>query len=120
MGYIWPEWFKEKYSHYLNFDSCLSSKHEAKTYTEPLNELIDDVSKVMDERASNFDTEFILVWLHEDGAITQVILRHTPDNVKRVFIFDPTGWQIANTRIVGESTYESICPNTRIIHRFIG
>ena len=66
----WPSWIIEKYKDCINFNECLSSKIEGKTYMT-LEDLPADIQKAINWN-DRFRKSFTLVWLHECGGISRV------------------------------------------------
>lgn len=76
----WPDWLKEKYKDSINFNSCASSKKEAKFYGIWSN-LIQDFHKALHD--INFFNEYLdSVHLH-----LTVLILHECDGVTRYQLY---------------------------------
>lgn len=82
----WPEWFKEKYDGWINFNGCISSTTEGKTYGV-FSSLAEDIQKALKEAKAELSLGFVLIFLHECGGITRYEIH--PD---RINISEPSGW----------------------------
>jgi hypothetical protein len=72
-GIKWPEWFLEKYKEAgINFKGCLSSMREQAIYLEPIQDLHNDIRKVLVELV--YESPFYLVYLHECHGVTRVCI----------------------------------------------